>query len=82
MPRTEGEIVIDRPPDQVFDYVADERNIYDPRTVRAEKLSAGPIGVGTRFRTESKAWVELSPWSSKSRRTTGRGGSPLRRACR
>ena len=50
-----GEIVIEAPPTEVFDFVADERNIYDPRIRRAEKLSEGPIGVGTRFRTESRS---------------------------
>ena len=47
----EGEIVINRSPQAVFDFVADERNEpdYNPRMVRAEKLSDGPIGQGTRF---------------------------------
>jgi hypothetical protein len=48
-----GEIVIDRRAEEVFDFVADERNRYDPRVRRAEKLTAGPIGVGTRFRSET-----------------------------
>jgi hypothetical protein len=52
---TEGEIVIDRPPEEVFDFVADERNVYDPRIVRVEKLTSGSIGPGTRFRTETRA---------------------------
>jgi hypothetical protein len=39
----------------VFDFVADERNEprYNPRIRRAEKLSPGPIGRGTRFRAEA-----------------------------
>lgn len=49
----EGEIVIARPVVDVFDFVADERNRYDPRVRRAEKLTAGPIGIGTQFRSES-----------------------------
>lgn len=54
MPRIEGEIVIERPVDEVFDFVADERNEprYNPRLARVEQLSAGPIGTGTRFRAE------------------------------
>jgi hypothetical protein len=48
-----GEIVIDRRVEEVFGFVADERNRYDPRVRRAEKLTAGPIGVGTRFRSET-----------------------------
>ena len=50
-----GELVINRPVDEVFDFVADERNEprYNPRIRRAEKLSPGPIGRGTRFRAEA-----------------------------
>jgi uncharacterized protein YndB with AHSA1/START domain len=57
MIRIEGEIVINRPVDEVFDFVADARNEprYNPRMLRAEKLSPGPIGVGTRFRDEIKS---------------------------
>ena len=52
MARIEGEIVIARPVDVVFDYVADQSNEpqYSPRMVRAEKITAGPVGKGTRFR--------------------------------
>ena len=53
MARIEGEIVIDRPVDVVFDYVADQSNEpqYNPRMVRAQKITAGPVGKGTRFRS-------------------------------
>jgi hypothetical protein len=56
MARIEGEIIIERPVEEVFDFVADERNEprYNPRMLRAEKLTAGPIGAGTRFRAEMK----------------------------
>jgi Polyketide cyclase / dehydrase and lipid transport len=55
--RIEGEIVIDRPVDEVFDFVADARNElrYNPRMLRAEKLTPGPIGLGTRFRDEIRS---------------------------
>jgi uncharacterized protein YndB with AHSA1/START domain len=51
MTRIDGEIVIASPVEQVFDMVADERNEprYNPRIVRAEKMSNGPVGRGTRF---------------------------------
>lgn len=54
MVRIEGDIVINRPVDEVFDFVADERNEpqYNPRMLRAEKISPGPVGLGTRFRAE------------------------------
>jgi len=52
MAHIEGEIVIDRPVDVVFDFVADERNEprFNPKMVRVEQISAGPTGLGTRFR--------------------------------
>jgi uncharacterized protein YndB with AHSA1/START domain len=55
MVRIEGEIVIHRPVDEVFDFVADERNEprYNPRILRVHKLTPGPIGQGTRFRAET-----------------------------
>jgi hypothetical protein len=53
MARIEGEIVIGRPVDVVFDYVADQSNEphYNPQMVRAEKITAGAVGKGTRFRS-------------------------------
>jgi len=53
MGRIEGEIVIGRPVDVVFDYVADRSNEpqYNPQMVRAEKITPGPVGKGTRFRS-------------------------------
>ena len=52
MAQIQGELVINRPIHEVFDFVADERNEprYNPRIRRAEKLSPGPIDCGTRFR--------------------------------
>jgi hypothetical protein len=57
MTRIAGEIVIHRPVDEVFDFVADERNEprYNPRMRWAEKISPGPVGLGTRFRAETAA---------------------------
>jgi hypothetical protein len=57
MARVEGGIVIARPPDVVFDFVSDECNEprYNPRMIRAEKVSDGPVGAGTRFRTILKS---------------------------
>jgi hypothetical protein len=54
MVHIEGEIIIDRPVQEVFDFVADERNEprYNPRMLHDEQLSSGPIGLGTRFRAE------------------------------
>jgi Polyketide cyclase / dehydrase and lipid transport len=53
MAKIDGEILIDRPVDVVFDYVADQSNEpqYNPQMVRAEKITPGPVGQGTRFRS-------------------------------
>lgn len=62
MPRIECEIVINRPVDEVFDFVADGHNEpqYNPHILRVEQTSAGPIGRGTRFRGEGK--MMIWPW--------------------
>lgn len=54
MIRIKGDIAIDRAVEDVFDYVADERNepTYNAQMRRVEKLSEGPVGVGTRYRAE------------------------------
>src|SRR5512140_3132024 len=52
MARIEGEIVIGHPVDVVSDYVADQSNEprFNLRIVRPEKITAGPVGKGTRVR--------------------------------
>ena len=46
-----GDTFIPRPPAAtVFDFVADERNSYDPTVTDVELLTPEPIGAGTRFR--------------------------------
>jgi uncharacterized protein YndB with AHSA1/START domain len=54
MARVEGEIIIQRPVETVFDFVADERNEprYNPRMLDVELIADGPIGLGSRFRAE------------------------------
>jgi hypothetical protein len=51
--KIEGEILIGLPVEEVFDFVADQSNepLYNPRMVRAEKITPGPVGTGTRFRS-------------------------------
>jgi len=53
MANIEGGITISRPVDVVFDYVADQTNEpqYNPSMIRAERITAAPIGKGTRFRS-------------------------------
>jgi len=54
-PAVAGEIEIRRPPEVVFDTVADERNEprYNPRLRMVTKTTARPVGAGTRFRAEA-----------------------------
>lgn len=51
-----GETVIDRPAADVFDYLADMRNLptYNHAASDGEKTSTGPIGPGTRFRVRMR----------------------------
>ena len=57
MARIAGEVTIAAPAEEVFDMVADERNEprYNPRILRAEKVSEGPVGAGARFVAEPKS---------------------------
>ena len=50
-----GEIIINRPLEEVFDVVADTSREprYNPRMHHAEQITNGPIGVGTRFHAET-----------------------------
>jgi uncharacterized protein YndB with AHSA1/START domain len=52
-----GEIVIGAPADVVFDFVADQRNepAYNPRMVRSTKVTLGPVGEGTQFRSAARS---------------------------
>lgn len=52
MAHIEGEVLIRRRIGEVFDFVADERTepTYNRNMAVSEKVTAGPIGVGTRFR--------------------------------
>ena len=47
----EGDILINRPIDEVFDFVADECNEpkYNPQMTLAEMVTQGPIGLGSKF---------------------------------
>ena len=57
MSQISGEVVIDRPINEVFDFVADERNepLYSSRMLTAAKVTDGPIGIGTRFLATTKS---------------------------
>ena len=65
MAPVEGEIIINRPVQEVFDFVAGERKEprYNPRMLSVEQISDGPIGAGTRFHTRLKAIGLTLRWS-------------------
>jgi uncharacterized protein YndB with AHSA1/START domain len=56
----EHAVDIQRSPDDVFDYCTDLRREpeWNPRTRRIQKLTDGPIGLGTRYRGE---WIKGDP---------------------
>jgi uncharacterized protein YndB with AHSA1/START domain len=59
----EGEIVIGRPVEEVFDFVADQQNEprYNTQMRGSEKITEGPIGVGTRYRAEVVTGRQVVP---------------------
>jgi uncharacterized protein YndB with AHSA1/START domain len=54
MVEVDGEILIGRPVEDVFDFVANQENEprYNPEMRVAKKTTEGPIGVGTSFHAE------------------------------
>jgi uncharacterized protein YndB with AHSA1/START domain len=54
------ETVIHRPPEDVFDYCSDLRSElgWNPKARYVEKLTGGPVGVGTRYRAQ---WANSGP---------------------
>lgn len=51
MAHVEGEIIIQRPVEEVFDFVADERHepLFNSEMLQCELISHEPIGVGSHF---------------------------------
>jgi hypothetical protein len=56
MARIVGEIIIGGPAEAVFGFEVDQRNEprYNPRRIRADKVSDGPVGNGTVFRSAAR----------------------------
>jgi carbon monoxide dehydrogenase subunit G len=59
-----GSITIRRPVEEVFDFVADERNepAYNPQLQSAQKTSPGPIGVGTLWHVVATSGKRATPF--------------------
>jgi Polyketide cyclase / dehydrase and lipid transport len=84
----EAEVDIRRPPEDVFDYCSDHRHEpqWNPMMKRAEKLTGGPVGAGTRYAAEfvkgppmvleCTRYERPSAWfvTGESRALTARGG--------
>ena len=51
MPKVKKSLTVARPPEEVFDYLADFENTaeWDPGVAEATKTSAGPVGLGSMF---------------------------------
>ena len=51
MPKVSKSVTLPRPPEEVFDYLADFSTTeeWDPGIVTAEKTSDGPVGLGSTF---------------------------------
>ena len=54
MSTIQNSVVIERSPEQVFDYLSDPRSEleWNPKVELMEKLTDGPLGVGTMFRAK------------------------------
>lgn len=61
----EGEVVIRRPVELVFDFVADACNEprYNRNIIEAEKVSSGPVGRGARFRNKTRSMGRTTEWT-------------------
>ena len=59
-PAYRTEILIRRPPEDVFDFCSDLRSElrWNPKVKYVEKLTDGPVGVGTRYRAQ---WASSGP---------------------
>jgi carbon monoxide dehydrogenase subunit G len=83
MARIEGAILIGRPVEEVFDFVADPRNepSFNPAMTSIELLTPLPLGVGTRFRARmgragTPMLVELTEFN-RPHRLGSRTTSPM-----
>jgi uncharacterized membrane protein len=67
MPVVEESVVIARPPEAVFDYLAQADNLpeWDSSIVHADQVGAGPVGVGTRWRGISKILGRRFEWTTE-----------------
>ncbi|PNI07263.1 hypothetical protein CXX84_16915 [Arthrobacter sp. AFG7.2] len=65
MPVVEESVVIDRPPQEVFDFLSKFENIavYDSSVTSSGQIGEGPLAVGTRGRGTSKIMGRQFDWT-------------------
>jgi uncharacterized membrane protein len=67
MPVVEERVIIGRPPEEVFDYLAKVENlpVWESSIVEAEQLGDDPVAIGTRWRGTSKILGQRFQWAAE-----------------
>ncbi|WP_458781278.1 SRPBCC family protein [Arthrobacter sp. D3-16] len=68
MPVIEESVLINRPPEEVFQFLIRTENIpvWDSSVIQAEQVGDGPVGVGTRSRGTSKVLGRQFDWVTEN----------------
>lgn len=68
MPVVEETVFINRPPEEVFEFLIKTENIpvWDSSVIHAEQVGDGPVGVGTRSRGTSKILGRQFDWVTEN----------------
>ncbi len=64
MARIEASVVINRPVEEVFEFVTNPKNdlLWQSGVLESEQTSEGPMGVGTTLRSVSQSWGRRMEW--------------------
>jgi carbon monoxide dehydrogenase subunit G len=67
MPVVEESVVIPRPIEEVFDFLADAGNlpVWDSTIIECTQLGSDPVGVGTRYRGASSIMGRRFDWTTE-----------------
>jgi uncharacterized membrane protein len=67
VPTVEESVLIQRSPEEVFDYVGTAQNlpVWDSSILEAEQVDSGPLRVGTRWRGASKVLGRRFEWTTE-----------------
>lgn len=68
MPAIEESVFIPRPPQDIFDFIAESENlpVWDVSIVKAEQIGTEPVGLGTRNRGTSKILGRHFEWTTET----------------